>query len=134
MCQFESCNNTLTLSFDKTQLRSSFTTTGNLPGNLNGFLGTAVVIGYDSNLQLYRIFFNISSIDDQPTLDILYNTVQVTVVSVANPNKNIFTGTFNTTVNRVNYDNIPSLYISDNGSKFFVPENSDSRTLVLTLN
>ena len=121
----------LKLTFNRTQFLHSFVVSGTPVGNVPGFVGSAVVPGYDTEGQEYRIFATINSVDDTPTEPVLFNTVTFTVVKKSNPRRNLFTGTFNTSVYRSNYDNVPNVYISDNCSKFIVPANSDFRTLIL---
>jgi hypothetical protein len=128
-----SCSSkTLRLQFDKRDFLNSFTTTGVI-GNSNGFLGNAIVTAQDSLGKNYRIFFNVSSIDEQPDSNLIRNNITMSVSSVSKLEKNLITTTFNTIVYKSNYDNVPGIYTSDNGSKFIVPDNGNQRQLVLRL-
>jgi len=133
-CSCNNNSNTLNLQFSKLDFLNSFTTTGETVGNVKGFVGNAIVTAYDTRNRAYRIFFNVNSIDEEPTSDLIRNTVTVNVSSVRNLDKNILTTTFNTNVYKRNYDNVPSVYTSNNGSKLIVPASGNNRQLILQLN
>jgi len=131
-----SCNNnktTLNLQFSKLDFLNSFTTTGQLVGNSKGFVGSAIVTAYDTRQRAYRIFFNINSIDEEPTSGLIRNNVTISVSSVRNLDKNLLTTTFNTNVFKSTYDNLPGIYTSNNGSKLIVSDNGNNRQLILKL-
>jgi hypothetical protein len=131
-CSCNNNNNTLNLTFSKLDFLNSFTTTGDV-GNSKGFVGSAIVTAYDTRNRAYRIFFNINSIDEEPTVGLIRNNVTISVSSVRNLDKNLLTTTFNTNVYKSNYDNVPGVYTSNNGSKLIVSDNGNARQLILKL-
>jgi len=132
-CSCNNNNNTLNLTFNKIDFLNSFTTTGEVVGNSKGFVGSAILTAYDTRQRAYRIFFTINSIDEAPSSDLIRNNVTISVSSVRNLDKNLLTTTFNTNVFKSNYDNVPGVYTSNNGSKLIVFANGNIRQLILNL-
>lgn len=81
---------------------------------------------------MYRIFFTVHSIDEDPISNLIRNNVTISVSSIRNLDKNIVTTTFNTNVYKRDYDNVPGVYTSNNGSKLIVPSNGNNRQLNFT--
>jgi hypothetical protein len=131
-CPCNNKNKSLHLQFSNLDFLNSFTTTGKV-GNSKGFVGSAIVTAYDTRNRVYRIFFNINSIDEEPTADLIRNNVTISVSSVRNLDQNLVTTTFNTNVYKSDYRNVPSVYTSDNGSQYIVPTSGNNRQLILQL-